>query len=278
MGFTGQHNTEIALFKDHILIANNNSVEVDLYRIDPNSGVDHSYSFKAPCPKRNNFGSDISISKDFVFIGASGEGDYEFFDVEQPATDSVIILNIFNETDFTLRSKIIPNIKESLDSFNISNERFKREAIVYESWAEREKRKAGAGTVYVYKRNENDHWELYQTLTVWDAGADDHFGMCLSSSETTLVIGAFGDKLDKGAPKDGMYHGAAYVFNLDEEGYWAETIKLRSEQDKMWLKFGFSVDADEDRAIIGSRFEYISEKNNGGAVYLYESKPGTNGQ
>lgn len=255
------------------LITSNNPETTYLYKLDTNLKDTLTQKFNCPDSLIKNFASSISITDNFIFIGASGEEDYGFHDIKKkPSTDSVFVIRMLTETDkgYSMTKKLIPNIKSSLDSFNISKEEFSKEGILFETWEQREERKAGAGAVYIYRKGTNKQWEFTQKIIASDRGADDHFGMCLSACDSLLIIGAFGDKLENSLPKEALYHGAAYIFQLNDEGKWIEIKKLTSNQNKNWLKFGFSVNTDGKQAIIGSRFEYINEDKKSGGVYIWE--------
>jgi hypothetical protein len=269
---TKHFGSSISLSNSHALIASENKEIAFLYHLDNSKTKIVKQKFTNPDTLIKNFASTISITDNYLFIGAEGESNYNFFDIPPPLTDSIMIMRILTETanGYAMKKKIIPNIKSSLDSFNISKERFNQEAILYETWAQREQRKAGAGAVFIYQRETKNEWKFIQKITANDQGADDHFGMCLNANDSLLIVGAFGDKLEDGIPKESLYHGAAYVFQLNGEGKWTEIKKLTSTQNKNWLKFGFSVDTDGKKAIIGSRFEYINENEQGGDVYIWE--------
>ncbi len=217
----------------------------------------------------------LSVCKDYLLVGGAGDyGPFEGKDI--PQTDSVYrFVTLMPSGDF--KWTYVLNDKHLRDSLKISPSRFKREAEVVESTEKRMKRLAGAGTAYIYHKNKNGNWILAQQIYASDRKYDQHFGNSVSISDSIAVIGAFGDRLDGQEVKDNFYVGAAYVFKLGESGEWKQERKLTSNQRAIWTKFGFSVGAYENTAIIGSRFESgnTEEKQftpNAGAVYIYTLK------
>ncbi len=137
---------------------------------------------------------------------------------------------------------------------------------------QRQKLLKGAGCIYIYEPNK-EKYELKQKLVAKDNKADLHFGNCMAIKDTLLLVGAFGDKLDKICP-DNRYAGAAYLFTF-KNGQWKQHSKITSPQRAIGDKFGFSVSVDSDNIIIGSRFdkEDVNELNpleQAGAAYLYK--------
>ena len=215
----------------------------------------------------------VSVCKDYLLVGQAG--DYSPFEGKDiPLTDSVYQFASINPSgDF--KSIYVINDKHLRDSFGISASRFKKGAQIVESAEIRKKRMAGAGTAYIYHKDKNGKWILAQQVYASDRKYDQHFGNSVSISDSLAIIGAFGDKLDGQEVKNNFYAGAAYVFKLDKSGEWKLERKLTSNQRAVWTKFGFSVGAFDNTAIIGSRFESgdILEQHfcrNAGAVYIYK--------
>ena len=75
------------------------------------------------------------------------------------------------------------------------------------------------GSAYVYRFNGTD-WVEDQKLTASDAVVDDRFGLSVSVSGETAVVGAFGDDC-----ATGVNCGSAYVFRFNGT-YWVEEQKL----------------------------------------------------
>jgi hypothetical protein len=265
----------VSLSDHNLLISSGTEPVAFLYEL--NSQMKAVYKQKLTSPNSNvrNFASSVCATDNHLFVGAEGETAYVLFDQKTlPATDSVFVMRIMTETDdgYKMVIELIPNDQPTLESMNITKEEFREEAVRVETWEEREERKAGAGSVFAYEKDSTGNWKVSQEIMASDRGADDKFGMCLSAHDSLLIIGAFGDAWEDTIPSEALYHGAAYVFQLNKEGNWVELEKLTSNQNRSWLKFGFSVDIEDHRAIIGSRFERIQNDQVAGGVYIWEKQ------
>lgn len=91
-----------------------------------------------------------------------------------------------------------------------------------------------------------------------DRAAGDLFACALSLSGGTLLAGSLLDD-DRGPDS-----GSAYVFDLGAAG-WAQSAKLLGTDTRAGDRFGFSVELDGDRALIGAPLS-----GPGGAAYRFE--------
>jgi len=92
-----------------------------------------------------------------------------------------------------------------------------------------------------------------------DASISDKFGVSMSSSGDTVVIGAFGDENET---------GAAYVFVTDGES-WTQEAKLVALDGAFTDFFGWSAAIDGDTIVVGSRYDDDAGGNSGSA-YVFE--------
>jgi hypothetical protein len=117
-----------------------------------------------------------------------------------------------------------------------------------------------AGSAYVFVRT-SGVWTQQAKLTASDAAAYDSFGVSVSVSGDTAVIGAYGDN---------SYAGSAYVF-VKPPGGWidrTETAKLTALDAVGFDQFGWSVSVYGDTAVIGA---YLNDAGGGdaGAAYVF---------
>ena len=106
-------------------------------------------------------------------------------------------------------------------------------------------------------------------LTASDAQAFDQFGLGVSISGDTAIVGArFED--EKGAQA-----GAAYIFERDEGGAdnWGEVTKLTASDAQADDRFGTSVAISGDTAIVGA-FAEDEKGSAAGAAYIFERDEG----
>jgi hypothetical protein len=115
----------------------------------------------------------------------------------------------------------------------------------------------GAGSVYMY-RFDGSEWDFEQKLGASDAWTQDHFGVSVSVSGDTLVVGAHGND------DDGTDSGAAYSFLYN--GYeWIEQVKLLSPDGDANDNFGQCVSASGAVIVVGAQFDDSPETDAGSA-------------
>ncbi|MFI4915768.1 MAG: GC-type dockerin domain-anchored protein [Phycisphaerales bacterium JB060] len=107
------------------------------------------------------------------------------------------------------------------------------------------------GAAYVYERD-GDAWPQTAKLTASDASGTGEFGSAIAIDGDTMLIG------DTGSQSNDLRTGAAYVFELTA-GSWTETAKLVGADLGGNDSFGWDVDLDGDRAIVGAiRSDFFS--------------------
>jgi hypothetical protein len=101
------------------------------------------------------------------------------------------------------------------------------------------------GRVFVYDRSSTT-WTRDAVVTAADGAADDHFGVAVALSGTTMVVGADGDD-DAG---DGS--GSVYVF-VGSGASWTQQQKLVPADAAAGARFGASVAAvSPDHIVVGA--------------------------
>ena len=101
-------------------------------------------------------------------------------------------------------------------------------------------------------------------LLASDAAAFDHFGISVSVSGDTALIGAFVDD-DAGSGS-----GSAYVL-IRDAGVWTEQAKLTASDAAAGDLFGSAVSVDGDTALIGARADDDAGGNSGSAYVFFRS-------
>lgn len=131
----------------------------------------------------------------------------------------------------------------------------------------------GAGSAYIYKRDNNGNWSQTQKLVASDRDRSDAFGISVAISGNYAVIGASSEgEESSGGIKNA---GAAYFFERDGNGNWSEVQKVvapdRAEKDA----FGASVAINDNHAVIGAYLESEDATSGNtlyraGSVYVFE--------
>jgi hypothetical protein len=122
------------------------------------------------------------------------------------------------------------------------------------------------GAAYLFSRNQGgmDNWGQVRKLTASDAEDDDYFGISVSISGDTLVVGAHEED------GTGSDRGAAYLFARNQGGgdIWGQVTKLTASDatDDDW--FGRSVSISGDTAVIGA-YGQDGAGSDRGAAYVF---------
>lgn len=124
------------------------------------------------------------------------------------------------------------------------------------------------GAAYIYTKV-NGQWVFQARLDASDKETGFRFGDSVAISGSTVVVGspAHGDS-------SGSFFvdpsGAAYVF-VRENGTWTQQKTLLGDNTGDSDNFGISVDIDDDRVVVGARFEAgVGESlMDSGAAYVF---------
>lgn len=129
-----------------------------------------------------------------------------------------------------------------------------------------------AGAVYVFERSDpdSDKWMQTAKLTASDPQRDAVFGLALSVTGNTLVVGSPWAK-----PRD-LSTGCVYVFERSttkDDRPWKETQRLFPANGKYGLRFGSTLATSYDTLGIGAPLDDTGILQ-GGAVYVYRRSTG----
>ncbi len=126
------------------------------------------------------------------------------------------------------------------------------------------------GAAYVFERDSGGAWNQVAKLVADDGALEDLFGWTVGIHGNLIAVGAQ-DNEAGGAPENS---GAAYVFERDGGGVWAQVAKLTASNPVAQDRFGYSVDVSGERVAVGadtadgpglvSGATYIFERDNGG--------------
>jgi PKD repeat protein len=125
----------------------------------------------------------------------------------------------------------------------------------------------GQGAAYVFYRDQGgaNAWGQVAKLTAADGGAWNSFGVSVSVSGDTAVVGASNSD-------------AAYVFYRDQGGAdaWGQVAKLTPAGGGSWPSFGCSVAVSGDVAVVGAYRADVGDNADQGAAYVfYRNQGGT---
>ncbi|MGQ0551692.1 MAG: FG-GAP repeat protein [Planctomycetota bacterium] len=116
-----------------------------------------------------------------------------------------------------------------------------------------------AGAAYVFVRS-GVTWSQQAYLKASNTGSEDAFGVSVSVSDDTLVVGASGEDNSATGVNGGQIDnsasgaGAAYVF-VRSGTMWSQQAYLKASNTSAGDIFGYSVSVDGDTIVVGAAFE-----------------------
>ncbi len=126
---------------------------------------------------------------------------------------------------------------------------------------------SNAGSAYVFTRSAGV-WTLQQKLTASDGAENDQFGISVTISGDTAIVGAWVDDTLGGSDA-----GSAYVFTRSG-GAWTQQQKLTASDGAASDQFGISVAISGDTAIVGAYQDDTPGGNNAGSAYVFTRSGG----
>lgn len=132
-----------------------------------------------------------------------------------------------------------------------------------------------AGAAYIFERDYGgpNNWGQVKKLAGSDVGEGYRFGLSVSISGNTIVVGATGAPAVPGSPSP--IGGAVYIFERDMggPGNWGEAGRLVASDSQDADYFGGSVAIDADTIVVGAELVDLgspSSQVDAGAAYIFE--------
>jgi uncharacterized repeat protein (TIGR01451 family) len=119
-----------------------------------------------------------------------------------------------------------------------------------------------AGSAYVFVRS-GTTWTEQQKLTASDGAPGDGFGVSVSVSGDTVVVGAYCDDTPGGTDA-----GSAYVF-VRSGTNWTEQQKLTASDGAPGDGFGVSVSVSGDAVVVGAAADDTPGGTDAGSAYVF---------
>lgn len=127
------------------------------------------------------------------------------------------------------------------------------------------------GSAYVFGRT-GAVWTQRAKLTAGDGAAGDNFGVSVSVSGNTIVVGAVGDDVGPN-----INQGSAYIFTGSGTN-WAQQAQLMDSDGAANDQFGFSVAISGGTAVVGAPFADVGANPDQGSAYAFRVLSGNWGQ
>ena len=202
----------------------------------------------------DNFGWEVSISGDYIVVGAIGDDD-------NGSSSGSAYVFILNGTSWVQEDKL-------LASDGVADDLFGRFVSISGDYAVvgaplQDEKGSDAGSAYVFKRN-GTSWAQEDKLLASDGAIDDLFGRSVSIWGDYIVVGALSHD-DNGLSNS----GTAYVFKRTGTS-WAEEDKLLPSDGAADDLFGRSVSIWGDYIVVGALFHDDNGLSNSGTAYVFK--------
>tara|TARA_B100001559_G_scaffold121177_1_gene101935 strand:- start:3879 stop:5252 length:1374 start_codon:yes stop_codon:yes gene_type:complete len=204
----------------------------------------------------DSFGSGVSISGDYVIVGAYRE------DPSGVSNAGSAYIFVRSGTLWPQQAKLVSSDKATSDQFGRNVSISGGFAIVGAGFAD-PNGVNNAGAAYVFVRS-GTTWSQQAKLVANDKAASDIFGESVAISSTGYaIVGA--SSADPNGISGG---GAAYIFKRSGSS-WSQETKLISPNIGSGDYFGRSVSIDGDRAVASAPREYVNSIR-GGAGHVFK--------
>ena len=201
----------------------------------------------------DNFGTSVSVFGDTVVVGAPLD------DTAAGADSGSAYVFVRSGTTWTQQAQFLPADLETGQSFGMSVSVFGDTAVVG-GHLDNVGGGFGVGSAYAFVRS-GAVWTQQQKIVAADGTTDDQFGISVSLSGDTVVIGAFFEDVP------GLNEGSAYVF-VRTGTTWAFQKKLVADDGTFLDLFGVSVALSGDIAVVGAVFADAAGTDSG-AAYVF---------
>ncbi len=199
----------------------------------------------------DQFGSSISISDDYVLIGARG------------ADANVGAAYIYRDAgpEWVQDARLTPvNYVGSEPYFGVSVGLDGNYAVMGAYTDDSGGNRSGAAFVFY---NDGNSWSQQAKLLSGDINPGDYFGISVSISGEYAIVGAVS------AIHQTYRSGAAYIFKRTG-AQWTERVKLLDINSTIDIAFGYSVSIQGNYALVGVPDD-VENGSHAGAAYIYEN-------
>lgn len=207
------------------------------------------------------FGSSVSISGNYIIVGAWGEDEDASGGNTMSQAGSAYIFERIGGTWVEVQ-KIVPSDRTFSDRFGRSVAISGDYAIVGND----------QHTVYFFERSSSGEWNEVYWL---HSNSGDYFGYSVSISGNTALVGAIRNSYDENDGDFEHYAGAAYFITRDGSGNWTVGQKIVASDRYDGDHFGNAVAVNGNRAIVGAHFNGEDQFGqivglHSGAAYIFE--------
>ena len=225
--------------------------------------------------KKAEFGSSVSISGDYIIIGAVSEERDETGGNSLKSAGAAYIFEKDGFGQWKEVQKIVASDRSENDLFggsvSISGDYLLVGAAHHDEGIISE-----AGATYVFECDITGKWIETQKLIPTNYGDMYYFGSSVSLHNNYAIVGAYGDAEDFEGKDFIPNGGSAHIFKRSVAGIWENLQKITASDRNPEDWFGWSVAINNKFAVIGARNKTIipdtgTPIDQAGAVYVFEN-------
>jgi hypothetical protein len=205
----------------------------------------------------DGFGHSVSISANYVIVGATGD------DVNGNTDAGSASIYQFNGASYVLMLKLTDNSPNPNETFGNSVSLSSNVAAVGISHDDVGVNDSqGSVNLYIFLVG---NWSFYQKLTDPTGEAYNYFGSSVSLSGTSLIVGTFSDNINGNSG-----NGSASIYKYNGI-VWELQQKIAEVSGGTSFHFGYSVSLSGDYAIVSTISSAAANgvESNQGSAYIY---------
>ena len=201
----------------------------------------------------DGFGDSVSISGDTVMVGASGVN----------SNQGAAYIFVRNGGLWMETAKLTASDGAADDYFGYSVS-ISGDTGIAGAFRAAVGANSQQGAAYIFSKGAT--WEtVTQTkLTASDGAANENFGISVSVSGDSAIVGAYNATVGSNS-----YQGTAYMFSKGATWATATQTKLTAADGEAGNYFGISVSISEDTAIVGAYSATVGANSQQGAAYMF---------
>jgi hypothetical protein len=209
----------------------------------------HAKLLAADASAKIQFGNSVSISGDYVVVGAYTSSDNGLY------SGSAYIFKR-EGTNWTQEAKLVPPDGDSYDYFATSVSISGNDVVIGTPFDD--DNGESSGSAYIYKR-EGTNWTQETKIVASDGVANDEFG---------FSVAILGDYIVVGTPLHEGTIGSAYVFKREGTS-WSQQAKLEASDGAADHYFGNSVSISANDVIVGA-YQGNGNADHSGSAYIFK--------
>ncbi len=203
----------------------------------------------------DGFGASVSVSGSTAVVGAV------YRTVGSNTAQGAAYVFVQSGSTWTQQQELVASDGAAYDEF-ASSVSVAGNTAVAGAFGKTVASNTGQGAAYVFVQS-GSTWTQQQELVASDGAASDQFGVSVSVSGNTAVIGA-----NRKTVGSNTAQGAAYVF-VPSGSTWTQQQEFVPSDGAAYDEFGLSVSVSGSTAVVGANYKTVGSNPFQGAAYVY---------